>query len=279
MALGRESRSLFAFLVGLLSLALVFAFVSRRRGEGAVPGGAPILSLAASEKGFLAGTADGLWVSPDGYEWVRHPEFASGRVVVGAEEGVAVAASARALSIIETSQRASIVAKSPANPSAVVPGQGGDVYVATGEGRFYRISDATILPVRGEGGPPEVLALDEDEGTLYAGGLVSGLYRSRDLGDTWTKILATSLTAILVDPDDTRRILIGTAGGVLITEDSGDSWNFSEMRSSISGLSARHGDFFALGDRFLFRSADGDRDWKPVKDSPKARSKTPALGH
>jgi hypothetical protein len=252
-------------LAGVFLLALIAAFVSRRRGEGAVPSEAPILSLAASEKGFLAGTSDGLWVTREVIDWVRHPQFSSGRVVVTAEAGVAFAASRESIARIDTSRTSVQLARPGSTPSALAAAESGEIYFATGDGRFFRVAaSGSVAETSAKDAPSEVLAMDEDGGTLYAGGLVSGLYRSNDLGESWTQILKTSLTAIVVDPDNGERILIGTPGGVLISEDSGASWGFTEMRSSISGLSAKGGAFFALGDRFLFRSEDGKRNWRSV---------------
>lgn len=230
-----------------------------------MPGSAPVLSLAVSERGFLAGTADGLWASPNGWEWVVHPRFSRGRVVVAGEGGLAYAASAASVSRIETSRTARRLARSPVVPSAIAPdSRTADVYLATGNGRFYRVVPAgAVEAVEEEGSAPEeVLALDESSGRLLAGGLVSGLWESTDSGRSWKRILKTSLTAILIDPEKPSRILIGTAGGILISEDSGSTWRFSEMRSPISGLSARRGDFFAIAERRVFRSAGGDRGWR-----------------
>lgn len=260
----RGSRLLLAFIAVLFAFALIAALVSRRRGEGAVPGNSPVLSLAAANKGFLAGTSEGMWVTPDGTDWVLHPEFGAGRVVVAADSGVAYASSSRLVARIETSRTVAPLGPPPALLSSIAVTDAGDLYLATGGGRIFRLTSAGISKTAGRGAPPEVVAIDEAEGVLYAGGLVSGLYRSEDQGESWKQILKTSLTAIVVDPDDSQRILIGTAGGVLITEDSGEAWRFTEMRSTISGLSARGGEFFALGDRFLLRSADGDRDWSRV---------------
>lgn len=267
MARRRGSRILLAFLAGLFLLAFIAAFVSRRRAEGAVPGSGPILSLAASENGFLAGTSDGLWVSPKRLDWVRHPQFSSGRVVVTTEEGIAFAASRESIARIETSRTSEHLARPSEAPSAIAARASGDIYLATGDGRFFRLTPGgSLAEVESTQGPAEVLAMDESDEILYAGGLVSGLYRSSDLGEGWTQILKTSLTSIVVDPANTERILIGTPGGVLISKDSGASWDFTELRSSISGLSASGGAFFALGDRFLFRSSDGERDWAAVSN-------------
>ena len=61
--------------------------------------------------------------------------------------------------------------------------------------------------------------------TLYAG-TTEGLYRSRDAGASWANLIPRlTINAVLIDPDDSRRLLVGTDdGGILLSRDGGDTF-------------------------------------------------------
>jgi photosystem II stability/assembly factor-like uncharacterized protein len=70
---------------------------------------------------------------------------------------------------------------------------------------------------------------------------------------------------VLVDPDDPDRVLLGTAGGLLVTRDGGRSWDLSTLQVAVRGVARHGGRYYALtGDRLLLVSPDGERDWKPL---------------
>lgn len=80
-------------------------------------------------------------------------------------------------------------------------------------------------------------------GELWAGTVPGGLFRSKDRGETWTRVEALwrhperkrwfagiagdpGIHSILVDPRDSSRLLIGVScGGIWETVDDGETWN------------------------------------------------------
>lgn len=237
-----------------------------------MPGKAPILSLAVTDKGFLAGTADGLWVSQDGRDWVKHPKLSTGRVTV-THSGGALAAARGSLYLVPNSNQAVKIQALTAAPSAMF--ESGSIrflVAATGDGRFFvSRGRGPFQELKSSNGPREVIAvasrIEFDNGVLFAGGLVSGLWRASVSGgvvDSWERLNSTPLTAIAMDPDHADKVLVGTPGGILLSEDGGHKWKFTTLRASIEGLASARGEFFALADRFVFHSRDGDKDWRAV---------------
>ena len=74
--------------------------------------------------------------------------------------------------------------------------------------------------------------------------------------------LRTPSQAVLVDPANPQRILLGTPGGVLVSGNGGLQWHQSEMRKDVHGLSQENGKFFAVTtERIVYGSNDGTNGW------------------
>jgi photosystem II stability/assembly factor-like uncharacterized protein len=64
---------------------------------------------------------------------------------------------------------------------------------------------------------------------LYAGGYMTGVYKSIDEGVSWTRkntgLSNLNLHSIAVDPTNSNRVFAGTQwGGVFRSDDGGDTW-------------------------------------------------------
>jgi hypothetical protein len=86
---------------------------------------------------------------------------------------------------------------------------------------------------------------NDEPGTLWAGTLPGGLFRSRDRGDSWELIRplwdapqrknwfgggydVPGIHSVCVDPRDSRHVLLGVScGGVWVTQDGGNAWQLS----------------------------------------------------
>jgi hypothetical protein len=268
---GRRSPVLLVggLLVALLSGGFVVALLSEGRIEGSVPGGDPVLGLAAVPAGFLVGTASGAVASPDGRRWreTSLPGAPRGRVLVAAADGRAVAVAGGRLyegDGLDDFRRRSLA---PRDATALAAGGDGEILVATQGGRLVRVGgDATQDVPLGPGAPREILALAARDGGLYAGGLSSGLWQSVDGGRQWQQLLKTPIRAVLADgPVGAGRLLLATPGGILVSADDGRSWRFTELRIATEGLSASGGAFYALtSERVVYHSADGEGSWSPL---------------
>jgi len=110
-------------------------------------------------------------------------------------------------------------------------------------------------------------------GTIYAGTLYSGLYRSTNGGATFQvyPYSALSVQGLLTDSDsETIAYAAGYGGGVYKTTDGGDFWN--GMTAGLTNLDVRalamrpdsHNTLFAATAGGVFKSVDGASSWAPL---------------
>jgi photosystem II stability/assembly factor-like uncharacterized protein len=119
-------------------------------------------------------------------------------------------------------------------------------FAGTGAG-LYRSTDAGDSWTQVGFEEEEVWQVRGVGNLLYAGTQPAGLYRSTDAGATWEPVdsfmnapeasdwcvpvepkLPGRARAIVVDPDDPRRVLVGVeVGGIMATEDGGESWRLT----------------------------------------------------
>jgi len=256
-----------------LSVAVISTLLSTRSIEGAVPGRAPILGLAALDGGFIAGTETGVFVSSNGKAWSQSSQFA-GKPALVASSARSRAAVLSGGVLFETMSLSNFV-RGPAGPmraAAIVVEPSGSVYIATGPGRLLVLGAGGALKSKGllGDGPKEIVAFDVAPPageSIFTGGLQSGVWR-RLPGQRWQRVLKTPTRAVIIDDADPKRILIGTAGGILMSKDQGISWAFTAMRLPVEAL-AQHGrDYFALSEnRILYKSSDA-KAWKTTALPP-----------
>lgn len=115
----------------------------------------------------------------------------------------------------------------------------------------------------------DVLFVDRNTG--YAIGAYSAFYETGDGGKTWTprKVISEDkhLNAFVRLPEG-RLIILGEAGALLVSPDSGKTWSTaaSPYRGSLfGGLVANDGAIVAYGLRgHIYRSTDAGKSWKAV---------------
>jgi photosystem II stability/assembly factor-like uncharacterized protein len=150
-----------------------------------------------------------------------------------------------------TSGRINAVAVSPADPQIVLVGAavGGVWRSNDGGANFTAVTDAQVDLAVGSiafapSNPSIVYAGMGDKGSVYLG---SGVLKSTDAGQTWTRVNNTSLpllgriSKIMVDPSDPNRVYVAQysyqqgntsfASGFFISTDGGVSW-----QKTLSGL-------------------------------------------
>jgi photosystem II stability/assembly factor-like uncharacterized protein len=131
------------------------------------------------------------------------------------------------------------------------------------------------------------IAIDPESPEIVYAGTSGGMYRSTDRGARWTIInqglikgevgtaMALGVNAISIDPDDTRRVVIGTGKGLFTSADRGDRWEPRAVGSDVSFLTALqrdpadHARMYAGGDRGLYISADRGDTWTAVSAEPR----------
>lgn len=89
------------------------------------------------------------------------------------------------------------------------------------------------------GGIPKVVEADPfNPGTFYFSANKSGLYKSVDNGVTWKKLLNKNITSVGVDPYQSGRVAVRIKEPpmVMISEDSGKTWNKLKDNVGIRGL-------------------------------------------
>ncbi|HUY17698.1 MAG TPA: hypothetical protein VMV15_00610 [Candidatus Binataceae bacterium] len=126
------------------------------------------------------------------------------------------------------------------------PGRPGELFVGTSHARIFRSTDhgqrfrecTAFLKVPGRDRwsfppPPHIphvrsISFDpSDSATMYVGVEEGGVYRSRDLGESFeplNKGIYTDLHTIVVDPADSRRLYATTGDGFYLSQDAGASW-------------------------------------------------------
>jgi photosystem II stability/assembly factor-like uncharacterized protein len=254
----------------LLGGALIAALFRARTIEGAVPGRADVLSIAVTGAGYVVGTKDGAFASADGTTWTPIAGLSGPAPVAGDGDRVLIASRT---TLFETTDLGTVrpVTTLPFEATAIGTTPGGAVYAIDPSGNLARAGPGAGSATPGGGrGPESALGLDvADSGVVFAGSLVSGLWRSEDGGGRWTRILETPTQAVLAAPaasaEAEDRILLATPGGVLVSRDGGNSWELRAFEVPIRGL-AHHGDaFYAVtSERLVLRSPDGETDWAPL---------------
>ncbi len=133
-----------------------------------------------------------------------------------------------------------VVAQNPARPEMLCVGtEDRGIWVSRDDGRRWvqcrQFSRETIYALR----------FSPDGSSLYAAGWKTGLWRSRDGGETWERIFADdaveSIFDVLIDPRDSSHLLIGTDGqGIYESADGGVRWH----RAGLMGAKVKQMEFY-----------------------------------
>jgi photosystem II stability/assembly factor-like uncharacterized protein len=243
--------------------ALILALLSTRRIQGSIPGSDSILSLAAIRQGFLVGTTGGVLESPDGRTWLAATNIPREPVSVASDGTTSYVLGGSILKSTKDLRSFGTLATGVTG-TVIAPGPGRTIYVAAGRSITRIAGSGGRLPALAGGPVPDVLAMavvGDKPGSVLVGA-IGGLWRTDDAGRTWQRILGTPSQAVLVDPSNPQRILLGTPGGVLVSENGGLQWHQTEMRRDVHGLSAENGKFFAVTtERIVYGSNDGVTGW------------------
>lgn len=140
------------------------------------------------------------------------------------------------------------VAETP-GPELTCLGAAGDtVLVGAGEARLFALVGGELRPVEGFegapgrdgwytpwGGPPAVRSIAVADGTWYVNVHVGGILRSRDGGESFTQLVDPDVDVHQVISIDGLLAAACGAGGVLLSDDDGDTW-----RTVTDGLHATY---------------------------------------
>jgi photosystem II stability/assembly factor-like uncharacterized protein len=147
------------------------------------------------------------------------------------------------------------------------------VYASACSG-IYKSENAGVLFHKIQGIPSSarrtrVLMQDPNDLNIVFAGTTEGLWRSNDAGKTWTRTTGPEIIVndISVDKADSHRVLIATdRGGVLASEDGGDTFH-----SSNAGFSARQITTMKRDDTHpatILVGLVNDKEWGGVFRSP-----------
>ncbi|MCP3978260.1 MAG: exo-alpha-sialidase [bacterium] len=157
------------------------------------------------------------------------------------------------------------------------------------DGKTWDELDAPSFPAEsGEADAPsthQVWALEpggaDQPGVLWAGAIPAGLFRSTDGGDSWQLVRSlwdrperkqwfgggyddAGIHSIVVDPRDSRRVLVGiSCGGVWVTTDGGETWDCTTQGMYAEYMPPEKREDPAIQDphRMVACAADPDRLW------------------
>ncbi|CAM3031584.1 WD40/YVTN/BNR-like repeat-containing protein [Rariglobus hedericola] len=161
----------------------------------------------------------------------------------------------------------------------VISEDGGKTYKQTTAGLpTYEIKANTMWGR----GYPRALAVDPSnpkivylgiDGDATEGKQGGGVFKSVDGGYTWKQLenqpgSRRMYYGLAIDPTNPKRIIwggFGTNGGVYISEDGGDSWNyaFKQDQYLFNVHAAADGTLYAAGNN-LWRSTDHGKTWKQI---------------
>lgn len=150
----------------------------------------------------------------------------------------------------------------------------GDILLAGGHPGLYRSTDggATFEQLSGSSAVPDVHALGGAGDVVYLASTQVGVLASTDGGTTWEVRNADAgqsfMGTILVDPEDTDRLIAPDMSGALATSsDGGRTW--SSLGGPMGAMAAawnpaNTGEIIAAGMQGAERSTDGGDTWEPV---------------
>lgn len=223
----------------------------------------------------------------------------------------------------QATQSIGAIAIAPSNPDIIYVGSGEGLHrpdLSVGDG-IYRSADAgrtwKHLGLSEAQQIPEIAVDPKDPNTVFAAVLghpyganpERGIYRSRDGGTTWQKVLFkdndTGGSAVALDPSrpnvvyaalwqdrlgpwEDKNQFQGTGGGLFKSTDGGDTWrrlseglpaNTSQVNFSISASRADRlyavvattepGSYASAAGLGVFRSENGGEDWERITNDPR----------
>ncbi|GAB5535865.1 MAG: glycosyl hydrolase [Rubricoccaceae bacterium] len=157
-------------------------------------------------------------------------------------------------------------------PDALFLGAGNGVLRSRDGGASWRMTtDWRVTEVL------DLVASPTDPNELVAA-TAYGLVRSRDAGDTWEPVPppgrqpdATFTSAIVLDAEQTGRMLIATAAGLFVSDDDALSWRAIGPRLDTRALVQSAADpsrwLAGTAGHGALLSSDGGETWEPVGDA------------
>ena len=124
---------------------------------------------------------------------------------------------------------------------------------------------------------PIVHIISMENNEIFAGTKSDGLYKSKDGGNSWSKIISSFIPNITaMSKDQSGSLIISTGlGDLLKTTDEGLSWNKIKNFNSVSDFIIRGNNIYvAAGDSGLYYSNNNGIDWISLTDSLTANSVT-----
>ena len=265
---------LLALILMLIAATAMYATLSARRPVSAVPGRAPVLSLAVAPGGLVATTGTGAFFTKGDGRWARVDSLGRSRVLVAAQAPLLYVASEGDLRATEDLKSFRRVSQGVRQPTAVAVVGSDEVAAAGSSGDLLTTRDPSIMIMVPPGKGDIVALAGRRSGAtlrLFAGGLSGGLWTTAEDGRGWRELLETPIRCLGLDAGDRRRLLAGTSGGILESVNEGRSWTFTNMRVPTEAIAQGAGEWFAVGqDRLLYRSSDGRSKWEAVAGPAKA---------
>ena len=143
--------------------------------------------------------------------------------------------------------------------SATFLGAAGGVYLLSSDGQRWAVSNSGLTAT-------SVNALAVSGNTILASANASGLFRSTDEGQKWTRIVA--LQSDDGRPHITTRIIVkgntiyaGGNGGVYRSNDEGANWTRIDGIGGITDLTASETDVYALSAAFAYKLDASGESW------------------
>lgn len=109
-----------------------------------------------------------------------------------------------------------------------------------------------------------VPALISDSSAVYAGCILAGVFRSTDLGQSWSRFALGEGDLLYSLHKNDQAFFIGLAGGGYRSTNNGANWSSISsglLNANVFSLDSKPGHLFAGTDRGFFRSSDLGASW------------------
>lgn len=255
---------LLAAIAALLGASLIAALLSGRQIQGSVPVDAPALALAAIDEGRMVATTAGVFITRNDIDWAAARQFGSGSALVASRDGVAAIRFSdgkvrRTMTTRDLDEISGVTDEDPLGAAMSFAPDGSLHLVDSRAEAIIRVGGSDMhLPA---GGPGAANALAVASDRFLLGGVTTGLWELR--GQSWLRLVATPVRAVLIDEKNESRIFLGSPGGLLVSRNAGRSWRFTSLREPIEGIAQDSSRYYAITNRkIIYRSGTGEEDWE-----------------
>ena len=162
----------------------------------------------------------------------------------------------------------------------------GSILISEDEGRNWRALHEIDLVIK------KVIMSPSDSRTMYLMALDGPIFKTTDGGIVWKNLFDAEYInkfpdyvvsrSLIMDPNDSRTLYISTPVGILVTRDSGETWDYFEtliekravQNNEIKNITVIPGDpntvVFSIG-KLIHKTENSGKTWRTIETFPTSR--------